>query len=136
MKKSLIVVKNTLFNKIRNLIIKIFNIREDKVEFDNNDSMKDNNTKQNLIEELSNISKENEFLNELDSAEFALETIEYFNIDENYVEPKIEFDYKERDKISFFKMYENIKSGKLSLNDLTFEDATKVITLQKIEKIN
>lgn len=143
MKKSLIVVKNTLFNKIRNLVIKIFNIREDKVEFNNENFIIENKDNQNLnvIEELKKeFNKnqeilENDILNELDKEEYKLEPIECFNIDEDYAEPEIEFDYKERDKIAFFKMYENVKTGKLSLTDLTFEDATKVCSLQEFEKI-
>ena len=129
MKNSLIVVKNTLFKRIRNLIIKIFNIREKRID--------SNIQISNILEESKNNQEilENNILNELDTEEYNIESIQYFDIDENYIEPEIEFYYKERDKIAFFKMYENIKTGKLSLKDLTVEDATKVIALQEFEKI-
>lgn len=138
MKNGLIVVKNTLFKKIRNLIMKIFNIREKRI-----DSNIENHIIENIDIQNSNVIEEskanqeileNNILNELDAEEYNLESIQYFDIDENYTEPEIEFDYKERDKIAFFKMYENIKTGKLALKDLTFEDATKVIVLQEFEK--
>lgn len=142
MKKSLIIVKNTLFNKIRNLIMKIFNIRKDIVDLNNENCVTENidDLNQNLIEKSEIEFKENheilkkDILTELDSEEYNLEPIEYFDIEDDYIEPEIEYDYKERDKICFFKMYENLKKGNLELTDLSFEDVTKVIVLQEFEK--
>lgn len=133
MKNNLIIFKENIFEKIKKWFKNLFSFKKctnSEIINEENDIKNSNYYEEKEIQNEDN----NIIINEIDLTDDYEYQIEEIDSIEFFPEPEIKFNYKDREKNVFFKLYENVKSGKVSYTDLTFDDYIKIQSFLEYEK--